>query len=411
MKTFIEPPKAPTPPSTRRKGALLPQAHQLPRLPYKRASLTISANVVHATHGESRSEVIGSGDSSQAFQNFVLHQKPLTYVSAPTSSGSQSSLNLRVNDVLWAEAPHLLEMGPTDRKYLISTDDSGTSTVVFGDGTHGLRPPTGTENIKADYRSRLGVLGNVNANAITLLATRPLGVRSVVNPNPSVGGADPETRDQARQNVPVGLSALNRLVSVRDFEDFSRGFAGVTKASALLMSSRRPLVHLTIAGADGTPITPTSDLYLNLTGALRNLGDPNFPVIVASCELLLVVLSANVAILPEYLWETVQPVIRAALLDLLSFGNRDLAQDVLASEVIARIQAVEGVDYVDLQTLSALSSTFTAADLKALSGTAPQDRIVSNTARYADDKSILPAQLAFLSPDLTDLLILNRIPQ
>jgi predicted phage baseplate assembly protein len=378
---------------------------------YTRDSFTITANVVHATHGQSCSEIIGSGDSSQAFQNFALHQKPLTYVSAATATGSQSTLDLRVNDVLWSEAPQLLAMGPTDRKYLIQTDDSGTSTVVFGDGTHGLRVPTGTENIQADYRTGLGVEGNVDAQAISLLATRPLGVRSVINPIAAVGGADPESRDQARQNIPVGLSALNRLVSVQDYEDFSRGFAGVTKASAVLMSTSRPLVYLTIAGADGTTITPASDLYVNLTAALRDLGDLNFRVEVAGCELLLVVLSSDVAILPDYLWEDVEPVIRAALLDLLSFQNRDLGQDVLASEVIAGIQAVEGVNYVDLQTMAAVSRNFTAADLSALTtpGAAPPDRIVSNGARYGNNGSILPAQLAFLSPDLTDLLILNRI--
>ena len=375
---------------------------------YTRASVTIFANVVRATHGESRSEVIGSGDASEALQSFVLHGKPLTYVSAPTVSGSRSTLDLRVNNVLWAEAHHLLEMGPTDRSYLLRTDDSGTTTVLFGDGTHGLRPPTRTENIRADYRSRLGVEGNVDARAITQLATRPLGVRSVINPLPSVGGADPESRDQARRNVPVGLSALHRLVSVQDHEDFARGFAGVTKAAALLMSSRWPLVFLTIAGADGSPIDPSSDLYVNLTEALRTLGDGNFPVRVASCESLLIVLAANMAILPGYLWEAVEPAIRAALLDLLSFANRELAQDVLASEVIAGIQAVDGVDYVDLETLAAVAR---AADLAALPmpGAVPPDRLVSQGARHGQNGELLPAQIAYLSPDLTDLLILNRI--
>ena len=379
---------------------------------YKRDTVTINANVAHATHGESRSEVLGSGDASQALQTFALHQKPLTYVSAPTATGNQSTLSLRVNNVLWAEAPNLLAMGPADRKYLTMTDDSGATSIVFGDGVHGLRPPTGVENIKADYRSGIGVTGNVGAGAITLLATRPLGVRSVVNPLASSGGADPETRDQARQNVPVGLSALSRLVSVQDYQDFSRSFAGVAKASAALMQAQTPLVYVTVAGANGFPVDPNSDLFRNLTAALLALGDPNFPIQVASFELLLIFISANVAVLPDYQWETVQPAVRAVVLDQLAFANRDLAQDVLASEIIAAIQSVEGVEYVDLQILATVPRNFTAEDLKNFASlTTVPDRIVVNDVRTSSNGGILPAQLAFLSPDITDLLILNPIKQ
>src|SRR5262249_43059032 len=51
---------------------------------YKRETVTIYGNVVRATHGETRSEALGSGDGSQALQRFSLHQSPLTYISAPT---------------------------------------------------------------------------------------------------------------------------------------------------------------------------------------------------------------------------------------------------------------------------------------------------------------------------------------
>jgi len=51
---------------------------------YKRETVTIYGNVVNATHGESRSEVLGGGDSSQELQQFTLHQTPVTFVAAPT---------------------------------------------------------------------------------------------------------------------------------------------------------------------------------------------------------------------------------------------------------------------------------------------------------------------------------------
>ena len=67
---------------------------------------------------------------------------------------------------------------------------------------------------------------------ISLLTTRTLGVKEVINPLRASGGADKENRDQARKNVPLAVKALDRLVSVQDYEDFSRTFAGIGKARA-----------------------------------------------------------------------------------------------------------------------------------------------------------------------------------
>ncbi|UUZ53292.1 hypothetical protein LP419_31085 [Massilia sp. H-1] len=54
---------------------------------FKRSTVRIRANVVRATHGETRREVLGSGDAAKALQTFTLKQAPLTYVSASTVSG------------------------------------------------------------------------------------------------------------------------------------------------------------------------------------------------------------------------------------------------------------------------------------------------------------------------------------
>ncbi len=72
--------------------------------------MTLYANVVAATHGESRQEVLGSGDAALAFQQMKLTKSPLTYVSAPVPSGGVSTLELRVNDILWKEASNPLEL-------------------------------------------------------------------------------------------------------------------------------------------------------------------------------------------------------------------------------------------------------------------------------------------------------------
>ncbi|MGH9854506.1 MAG: hypothetical protein ACREBD_32145, partial [Blastocatellia bacterium] len=166
---------------------------QAPKFIYKRDTVKLYGNVVRATHGQTQDEVLGSGDGSQKLQSFQLKQSPLTYLAAPTPSGAQSTLEVRVNDVLWHEAGNQFTLGPNDRNYITKAGDDAKVTVVFGNGEHGARLPTGSENIKAVYRFGIGKPGNVNAEQIKLPLTRPLGVKDVINPIPASGGADRET--------------------------------------------------------------------------------------------------------------------------------------------------------------------------------------------------------------------------
>ena len=185
-----------------------------------------------------------------------------------------------------------------------------------------------------------------------LLTTRPLGVKEVINPLRASGGADRESRDQARKNAPLAVKALDRLVSVQDYEDFARIFAGIGKSRAVEISDgRRQLVHITIAGADDIPIDKNSDLYRNLRQALLDFGDPYQAIQLEIRELMLIVISARIRILPEYQWEPVVTQVRTALLDAFGFERRELGQDVLLSEVISFMQAVRGVKYVDVDVL------------------------------------------------------------
>jgi predicted phage baseplate assembly protein len=368
---------------------------------YKRDTVTIYGNVVRATHGEARHEVLGSGDGTRVFQQFTLKQPPLTYLSAPTVSGVESTLEVRVNDVKWHEVDSLAALGPSDRKFFARTDDHAKTSVVFGNGERGARLPTGQENVKATYRNGIGKPGNVKAGQITLPTTRPLGVKEVINPIRASGGADKESRDSARRNAPLAVIALDRLVSTQDYADFARSFAGVGKAAALrLTDGRRQVVQVTIAGAGDIPIEATSDLYRNLYDALHRFGDPYLPIHLVMRERLALVMGANVRIHPDYLWELVEPKVRAALLDAFGFEKVELGEDLLLAEVIRVVQGIPGVVYVDVDKFDAISEEALLAGL-----TQPTAKIL----KLNDRIPIGPAQLAYLTPDVPDALILQEL--
>lgn len=383
---------------------------------YKRDTLKIYGNVVKATHGETKSEVLGSGDGSQELQQFTLKQSPLTYLPAVTPAGAVDTLQVRVNDVLWHETENLIQAGPKDRSFVTSTDDEDQTSVEFGNGAYGARLATGVENVKAVYRVGIGQPGNVKAEQISSPVTKPLGVKSVINPLPATGGANREDRDQARRNAPLAVMALDRLVSVQDYEDFARTYAGIAKASAARLSEgRRQLVHLTIAGSDDIPIATTSDLFLNLRQALSKFGDPYHSMKLVVRKLKVLVISARVRLQPDYQWESVEPIIRAALLDKFSFARRELGQHALASEALSAIQARPEVAYVDLDTFDSISEDTSAEDLGKIGATLKlRTRIVVNKARVDAkvtdlSKRILPAELAYLSPSVAETLILTEL--
>lgn len=385
---------------------------------YQRKGLKIYGNVVKATHGETRNETLGSGDAGKALQQFTLKQPPLTYVSAPTSEGIESTLKVRVNDVEWHETDTLAGLLPNDRNFITLTDDDARTTVVFGNGKQGARLPTGLENITAVYRSGIGKGGNVKENQIILPLTKPLGVKEVINPLRASGGADKESRDLARRNAPLAVMALDRLVSTQDYADFARTFAGVGKASATRLSDgRRQIVHVTIAGVDDSPIDKTSDLYKNLRQALHKFGDPYQAIQLDVRALLALMISANVHILPDHLWEKVEPKIRAALLTTFAFDQRELGQSVFLSEVISAIQRVEGVAFVDVDTLDFVNEekvinileSKQAAQSQAATKQ-PNPYIKVETARF-EGGLVKPADLAFLTPNVADTLILNQLPE
>ncbi len=319
---------------------------------YARESFSLNANVAHATHGETVQEILGSGDASQTYQQFTLRQPPLTYVSAATASGATSTLAVRVNDVLWHETPTLYGRGSQDHVYVSLTGDDGKTTIEFGDGATGARLPTGQDNVRALYRKGIGTDGLVKAGQLTSLLTRPLGIKSALNPEAATGAQDRESLDDARTNAPLTVLTLDRTVSLLDYEDFSRAFAGVAKALATWTWDRQmQRVFITVAGPAGAEIKSDSATYQNLLDALQQAGDPFVSLRVKSYRPAYFRIAASVKVDPDYETNLVLAAVEAALCAQFSFEVRAFGQPVMLSEVIAVMQAVPGVVALDLDKL------------------------------------------------------------
>lgn len=320
---------------------------------YDRETVTIAGNVALATHGETvAAEPLGSGDGSIPHQRFVLAKPPLTHVSAATPSGTASTLEVRVDGVRWHEAPGFLGLQPGAERYVVRREDDGTTRVVFGDGVRGARLPSGAENVVARYRSGIGLAGEVPAGSLTLLQTRPFGVRGVTNPLAASGAADPEALEEARANAPVTVLTLDRIVSLRDHEDFARTFAGIGKAQAIaLWNGETRVVHVTVATAGGDPVPAASTLMANLREAMDGVRDPGVPLLVQGYTRIHFLVAARLLVDARLEFEAVAGNVRATLLAAFDFAHRSFGQAVTLAEVVAVAQAIPGVVAVDVNAL------------------------------------------------------------
>lgn len=305
-------------------------------------SAFLLGNVVPASHGETiPAETIGDGDASAALQGFALAKRRVTHVSdALAPGGARNSVEILVDGVRWLERPGLYGARSHDQIYVTEIDDDAGMTVRFGDGRTGARLPTGRANVVATYRQGLGGEGNVRPGQITTALDRPTGLASVVNPMPAAGGVDPETIDAARENAPDTVRTFDRAVSLRDFADLAREFAGVAKALATwVWDGEERVAYVTVGGENGAPLGSLSELraYLDLRR------DPNRALRLGEYRPVPFVVAATIEADPDHRNADVTAAVEAAIAAYFAYDARTFAQAVHLSDMYAVIHQVAGV--------------------------------------------------------------------
>jgi len=359
---------------------------------YERSTVIVHGNVALATHGETVRQLLGSGRAATAFQRFTLAHDPLTYLQSSDSSGAEAALEVRVNDVRWDEASTLYGARPTDRSYAVRSDEQGRTYVQFGDGEHGARLPSGSNNVRARYRKGLGAAGNVKTDALAQLLDRPLGVKGVTNPAAATGGVDPEPEAAARASMPLGVRTLGRAVSLLDYEDFALAFAGVAKAQAAVLPLRGGRTIVVSVALSGVPPAQTTKRLDDLATALRSHGDPRVQVTVIAGSTTTFRVGLRVAVDPAYETDVVLAAVERALRTAFAFDVRSFADAVHRSEVTSIVHTVAGVLAVDIDLLYAGATPALA------------DRLLAQQPAVGSGGTAIPAGLLVLDPAPFDLL-------
>ncbi len=216
----------------------------------------VLVNAVDALNGVTVEEVIGSSDGS-IDQTFKLAAAPIlggprVWVLEPDAPASGDREQIELDEgpesvkqdedgkgawVRWHEVENFFDSAPNSRHYLC---EPIKGEISFGDGSKGWVPPTGRDSIKCEYRLGGGVAGNVGANTLTVLKQSIAFVQSVSNPFPALGGADPETIEEAKRRGTFAIKNRDRAITAEDYE------------SLALAASRRVARAKCVQASDGS---------------------------------------------------------------------------------------------------------------------------------------------------------------
>ena len=341
-------------------------------------------------------EVLGSSNNAQA-QRFPFSRSPVVW---------QSEILEVLNADLWEEwtrVDSFVSSSGVDQDYLVEVNEDNIYSVVFGDGTFGMIPVRGPNNIRATYRMGGGVIGNVGAETILELISSVSYIDSVSNADAASGGTDSETIDHARLFAPGAMKTLERIVTTTDIEYITDSYVS-TEFGAVAKSKAAEVGGLTVSvmvvPASGGYPSPAfkSELQAYLTarkmvGASLQVIDPTYrPVDI----------TADIWILADYLPASVLAAVRQALIAHLSPTYQDpssglypnnFGRNVYISDLYRIIDSTDGVDYCHL-TLPTADILITESWIIDVGDLLLQTQAPTGGTEFLNVKSDSPARLA-----------------
>ncbi|GAA2753170.1 baseplate J/gp47 family protein [Kitasatospora cinereorecta] len=259
----------------------------------------------------------------------------------------------------WTVRRDLLASGRFARDFVVETGSDGSPVLRFGDGTYALAPAPG-DAFGVSGRFGTGPTGNLGADALGHLVLPDgearVGISSVTNPLPAVGGAAPEDDATVRVAAPQAFRRQERAVTAADYAAAARQFPGVADAVAVPRWTgawQTVLVHVVRRGGEGV-----DDAFrAGLLDHLESFRLAGFDVAVRAAGTVPLDIGLSVCAAPDELRSEVGRRVRAVLSPAGSGGAKGFfhpdrfafGTPLYLSALLAAVMAVPGVASVTPQ--------------------------------------------------------------
>jgi len=178
-----------------------------------------TVGAVHGRHIEGQLLGASAGTKNQVF--------PLLTSGLVMLAEDENSLAVYVGGEQWEEFASL-PWAAGANGWRLWVDSDNDAYVRFGDGRYGNVPAIGS-HIVAEYIVGGGVDGNVGAHTLSSMSTSTVNIASVTNGDAASGGADAESTEDLRANMPTMAITRGRAVTRDDYTRLSQAFGEIDK--------------------------------------------------------------------------------------------------------------------------------------------------------------------------------------
>ena len=302
--------------------------------------------------GSAVTEGLGTSDGT-ADQLFSLSQYPICL-----SSNGLSNISINIAGEVYQPRTTFLGASSDDPVFVYRFTSDQHVLVRFGDGINGKIPPTNNAVI-ASYRIDGGLKGNRAGVGAISKHDNLTGVVSVYNLNQPSGGSDPETILEAKKKAPRSIRALDRCVTLDDFEAMALLTTGGSIRAARAVQGISPIDVTVYVASQGLNPVPSGEWFPSLQSGYGDVGavgrwlNQKKPaptrLKIMPPTVVKPYFEAEVYVYPNLLRQTVEFDVDLSIQNLLIKVTDDFGQNVPLSAIIQSIENTRGVDYVTVK--------------------------------------------------------------
>lgn len=263
--------------------------------------------------------------------------------------------------VRWQRVDFIDLADATDNAYEIRFYE-GRAVVVFGDDVHGKAPLAG-QQIVVSYRKGGGIRGRIGAGVISesrpITPEPPYNATIAVrfqNVSASSGGTDAESLADAKKRAPRDFATHNSAVSAEDYAQLVSSFThpvygSVLKSTAAIKTSKnanRVELYVLAEGPGNVPVSPSAGMKQGLKTFMEDRNVLTDEVVVLDGAVKTINVEANIVMSRNADAGTVKERVNATIDDFFNIANFDMGQGFYLSRLYAALQAIDGVQFVDI---------------------------------------------------------------
>lgn len=231
---------------------------------------------------------------------------------------------------------------PENRVYVPGLNELYKMVILFGDDITGEIPQSAAD-IDLSYYTSLGSDGNVPANSITeivdTITLPPTITIEVTNETNTNGGADVESIEELRANIPLSVRTVMRAVTDQDYIDIATLAPGVAKADVNYDPNIGVTTYIVPVGGGiaSSVLLEQVELFFQDKRSIQTI------ILAQSVGEVRLKLEAVVNVQTGYSQQETVNLVKDNLLEFLSWENADIGGKLVLGDLYQVMESTEGV--------------------------------------------------------------------